>query len=86
MSFHIDGRRWFQRTNGNTYHSVRIYRDGALLVTLGPAYGYGDHYLQTAAEWLQANGYPEAQGHTLWMRETLGASYSVTDVSRQKDL
>jgi hypothetical protein len=86
MGYHIEGRRWFQRTYGNTYHTTRIYRDGDLVATLGPTYGYGDHYLQTAAEWLRANGEPAAEGHTLWMRETLGASYGVSDVSRRKDL
>lgn len=25
MSLHIEGRRWFQRGPGNTYHSVRIF-------------------------------------------------------------
>ena len=28
MTYHIEGRRWFQRTHGNTYHSVRIFHAG----------------------------------------------------------
>ena len=43
--------RWFDRVNGNTYHSVRVTRckDGA--VVLGAfEYGYGDSYRQTAVE------------------------------------
>ena len=83
---HIEGRRWFQRTYGNTYHTARVFVGGELVFTSPKSYGYGDSYLQTAAEWLRKNGYPEARGHTLYMRETLGASYSVIDVSRERDL
>jgi hypothetical protein len=85
---HIEGRRWFQRTYGNTYHSVRIFKDGALLVCLPYAYGYGDQYLQTALDWMKANGYApsEAEYGTLYLRETLQASYSCIDVTRKADL
>jgi hypothetical protein len=51
--------RWFDRVNGNTYHSVRITRcrDGETIVCPFQ-YGYGDAYRQTAlvamaaAKWL----------------------------------
>lgn len=82
-TIHIEGRRWFK---GNTYHSVRIWIDGKQVAFLPYAYGYGDGYLQTAAAWLCENGYPGTEGHTLHMRETLGATYSVIDVSRKRDL
>ncbi len=41
--------RWFDRINGNTYHSVRVTRcrDGAVIVGAFQ-YGYGTHYKQTA--------------------------------------
>jgi hypothetical protein len=86
MSLHIEGRRWFQNGPGNTYHSVRIYKDGQLIAHLPFAYGYGDYFLQTAVEWLRENGYPDAQYGTLYLREKLGGSYSVIDVTRKKDL
>jgi hypothetical protein len=85
---HIDGRRWFQRTYGNTYHSVRIYVDGEV-TTLPRQYGYGDQYLQTAWDWLQSHGYIPSgveYGGTRYLREELGATYSVADVARQSDL
>lgn len=43
--------RWFDRINGNTYHSVRITRcrDGKTIYCPFQ-YGYGDHYRQTALE------------------------------------
>ena len=87
--YHIEGRRWFQRTYGNTYHSVHIYKDGTLAVSIPMQYGYGDQFLQTAWEWLQKIGAIPATEHyggTRYLRETLGASYSVSDVARQKDL
>lgn len=59
-TIHIEGRRWFDRQYGNTYHSVRAYVNGTL-VFVGPfQYGYGDQYVQTAMEGLvpilEANG------------------------------
>lgn len=87
-SLHIEGRRWFQRTYGNTYHTVRIFIDGDLKYASEREYGYGDQFLQTALDWLKANGYApaDAQYGTLYLRETLGGTYSVVDVTRQKDL
>lgn len=88
MSLHIEGRRWFQRTYGNTYHSVRIMEDGAELAYIPFAYGYGDQFLQTALDWLKAHGKapPDAHYGTRYLRETLGGTYSVADVARKRDL
>lgn len=96
MSIHIEGRRWFQRTYGNTYHSVRIFKDGKQVAYLPRQYGYGDQWLQTAFEWLGANGMPEllekhANGSpkfygTQYLREQMNGTYSVIDVDRQRDL
>ncbi len=87
-SLHIEGRRWFQRTYGNTYHSARIFIDGEMVANTGRHYGYGDCFLQTAIDWLKANGYvpQSAEYGTYYLRETLGGTYSVADVGRQKDL
>jgi hypothetical protein len=52
------------------------------------ASGYDDHYIQTAVEWLIAQGHapadtmPTSRG----LRETLGGTYSVVDVARRRDL
>lgn len=85
-SLHIEGRRWFRKTYGNTYCTARVYLDGAAPVKLGPTSGYGDFPLQLAVEWLRTNGYPEAEYGTEYLRETLGGTYSVTDVARERDL
>jgi len=43
--------KWYDRINGNTYHSVRITdtKNGKTYVNTTPySYGYGEHYKQTA--------------------------------------
>ena len=86
MSLHISARRWFSRTYGNTYHSVRIYQDGKQIAYLPYQYGYGEQWLQTAIDWLRANGCPDAEYGTLYLREVLGGTYDICDVQRKKDL
>ena len=87
-SLHIEGRRWFQRSFGNTYHTVRIFVNGELVHTSDRTYGYGDCFLQTALDWLkEAQMVPaDAKYGTLYLRETLGGTYSVIDVARERDL
>jgi len=55
---HIDiiAKRWFQRTYGNTYHSVEIIVDGKFLDRADFAYGYDSAYMQTAHELLAKHG------------------------------
>jgi len=48
----IEGRRWFDKVNGNTYHSVRIWVNGEVFGQLGLTYGYGDQYIVTATNYL----------------------------------
>jgi len=53
IKFSVNAVRWFDRVNGNTYHSVRVTRtrDGMTITTRTPYhYGYGDSYRQTALE------------------------------------
>lgn len=57
----VKARKWFDKVNGNTYHTVRIYIEdngnSEVLKTNGIVYGYGDHYEQTACEMLNKAGY-----------------------------
>jgi len=48
--------RWFDKVNGNTYHSVNItrHRDGKMLYCQFQ-YGYDEHYRQTALEEMAAS-------------------------------
>jgi len=51
IKFTAQAVRWFDRVNGNTYHSVRITRarDGKVIY-VPFQYGYEEHYRQTALE------------------------------------
>jgi hypothetical protein len=78
---HISGKRWFQKTYGNTYHTTTLHYDDGSSRHCGPTYGYGDSYLQTAYEMM---GLPYAGTRSL--RENLNITYDVADVERKKDL
>ena len=73
IKFSVNAVRWFDKINGNTYHSVNITRlkDGANIAHEW-TYGYDDFYKQTAlkimseAKWLPVkyrgkyeNGFPK---------------------------
>lgn len=51
--------KWFDKVNGNTYHSVKIERtkDGAILKSYPIVYGYGNHYEQTALDLMVKNNW-----------------------------
>ena len=75
----IIAKRWFQKSYGNTYHSCEVKEVGKI----DYRYGYGDHYLNTAAELL---GISEAD-----LRKDIRnnpADYTIVcvDVDRKKDL
>jgi hypothetical protein len=53
----INGREWFDRINGNSYHCVYISINNQLVITCAFQYGYGDSYIQTASQALQNEGY-----------------------------
>jgi hypothetical protein len=71
----ITGRRWFQRSYGNTYHTACILFGQGVRAHLPKEYGYGDQWRQTARDWLRANGFTCAI--------EVG---SVLDVARESDL
>ena len=56
------GRLWFDKINGNTYHSVRMTVAG-VGVYIPRQYGYGDQWRQSATEWLWDNGILEKDYH-----------------------
>ena len=97
MVISIVGRRWFQKTYGNTYHTAQIavsYAGTTRHIHTAREYGYGDSYMQTAQEVLAkliaeneipvpAPTYPL----TIWARENgIDLHYQAIDVARQKDL
>ncbi len=93
----IIGHRWFQKTYGNTYNTAQIIVDGETVHKTQMQYGYGEHYLDIAADWLEANGYMPERRHyanggsePMWQyfRDDRGVKYlyQTIDVQRKKDL
>ena len=46
----IEGLRWRDKVNGNSYFSARGYVDGEYVVVVPFQYGYGEHYVHVT--WL----------------------------------
>lgn len=85
----VNGRRWFQKTYGNTYNTVEIIVNGESVAQLPKEYGYGEHYLQRAKNWLHENGYLDGIKQPLWIHcedNNIQFNYFVNDVSRERDL
>ena len=48
IKYVIHAKKWFDKVNGNTYHSVRVLDTVRQLQLKVPfQYGYGDHYRTT---------------------------------------
>lgn len=87
----IFGKRWFQKTYGNTYHTTEIIIDNKLVHKTSKSYGYGDQYLQTAVAWLVKEKIlpSKALRRPIWqLRDEMGfeLSYHTEDVRRERDL
>lgn len=46
----IIGRRWFDRVNGNTYHTAEVQVNGEFIGKSKMTYGYEEQYLETGKE------------------------------------
>jgi hypothetical protein len=86
----VVGRRWFERTNGNTYHSAEIYVNGHMVHKIGFTYGYGYQFEWSAWDWLKTNGYIKCEDRSCpstWCRKNgIEWSATVADVARKRDL
>ncbi len=95
-SVEIRGRRWFQRSAGNTYHTAHAFIDGNHVLSLPRQYGYGHQYLHSAMDALESNGLipprerykngGQEASHIWAQRHGINLDYSHEDVPRQKDL
>lgn len=90
-SIDIQGRRWFQRSYGNTYHRVYISINKEDCFESEITYGYGNDYLRTAREWMERNGFikfdcKKQSLHRFCKDNAIEFNDTVIDVKRKKDL
>lgn len=81
----IEGKRWFQRSYGNTYHVVRVVVNNEVLIS-EITYGYENAYLQSAAQLLKENNYDIPKNNSEAYSKMAHSEHSVIDVKRKKDL
>lgn len=68
LSITVIGKRWFDKVNGNTYCSSRVYFDGVEVLRVPWEYGYGSYYMQKATEVLRDKKMLTLKkGESLWM-------------------
>ena len=85
-SLFIEGRLWFDKINGNTYHAVKIETNGKVIKYLPITYGYGNQYEQTALTWLKNYGLvSEETRHIYELRESADI-YSVSYHTPKREL
>ncbi len=94
-SITIRGRRWFQKSYGNTYYTASIFVDGKQVHSFPESYGYGDQYEDAAWRWLAEQGYVAPEQYQ-WgglasprrYCQNHGITYlaSVSQVARERDL
>jgi hypothetical protein len=92
----IIGRRWFQKTYGNTYHSVDVIVDGKSIGRVDFAYGYDGQYRESAKAILGKAGllpgiesYSHGGTESLFRyceRKRITFTDTITDVGRKADL
>lgn len=85
----IHGRRWWQKTYGNTYHSVEVLIDGVKVAHEPFAYGYGNEYSATAVKLLKHAGIVPKDHHArsaYFLSDLFEVFEAVEDVERKKDL
>lgn len=62
-SISASAREWFDKQNGNSYHSCYVYI-GDKLVYIPMQYGYGEQWKQTVMQWLISNEVIADEGYT----------------------
>jgi hypothetical protein len=86
-SLFIEGREWFDKVNGNSYFSARIWVDGGQVAILPFQYGYGDQFIYEAQKKLLELGYLPQEGKNagLWtIAEEQGFDYYSAKTSTKK--
>lgn len=62
IEYIVTAVKWFDRVNGNTYHSCRVIRCSDCAVCVAQfQYGYGNQYQQSAIESMVESGWIDAK-------------------------
>jgi hypothetical protein len=83
-SVFIEARLWFDKTYGNTYHSVRLEANGLSIGQVPMTYGYGAQYEQTALEYLKKIGLVSESVRHLRELESSGVVVYIAASERKK--
>ena len=86
-SLFIEGREWFDKVNGNSYFSARLWVDGGQVAILTFQYGYGDQFIYEAQKKLLELGYlpQENKNAGLWsIAKDLGIDYYSSKTNTKK--
>jgi len=93
FSIIITGKKWFDKINGNTYHSSNItviYNDKSVKEFYNPfQYGYGDHYIYTSFQLLEKEKVLNLNSGSHWQYcqdNNIILYYSCAENCRKKDL
>jgi hypothetical protein len=81
----IIARRWNDSV-GTTYHSAEVFINHKFLDKEKFSYGYGDQYKVTAFELVKKHNLDNGLSYTEWCRQRENILFSVTNVSRKRDL
>lgn len=94
--YEITAARWFNKGDGCTYHTVRLYAVADRYELLGAVYceyGTGDHWQVTAAKLVNEMlpgvfpKFERASGHVgVYLRDECNIACNVIDVKRKKDM
>jgi hypothetical protein len=77
----VVGRRWFDRVNGNTYHTAEVFVNDKYVGKSRMTYGYDESYIQTAKEiLLDSYELPKGMKDTspLWQLREYGVTLNKT--------
>ena len=89
IKYIIEGYRWFDKINGNTYHTIFItdaQTNKNIFESKKVVYGYDDQYRHTAIdELIKLKLFKEKDRFNHALKHKI-LYFNVTDVSRKKDL
>ena len=88
-SIFIEGRLWFDKVNGNTYFSNRIWINGSVVYEMPMEYGYEEMYVQRAIAYLHERGYFATEKvPSVWeIRDEMGIHfYKVATYGKKSEL